>query len=78
MDGGYNMYMIELMFDMGLQGKEWSSEDHRELAYIVCLGSPNVNSMDIFIQNIHIINSIPENEVRKINFDQLAELGVKL
>lgn len=75
-EGDQLMYIFEDMIEMGLEeGQEWSSEIHRIIAVEVCIQNPRITSLELLINNVRIINSIPVNEIRKVTFTNLSELG---
>lgn len=70
------MFICEDMVDMGLnEGQEWSSDIHRAVSAAVCIGNPKVTTLDVLKNNVQIINTISENEIKKVSGFQLIEMG---
>ena len=70
------MYIFEEMIEMGLEeGQEWPSEIHRIIAVEVCIQNPRVNSCEILVENVRIINQIPVSDIKKVTYTRLIELG---
>jgi len=72
------MYIIESMIDMGLNDEEWSTSDHRIVAINSCICNPRVNRMNILMHNVGIINSIPNESIKNVNFCDLLKSGCEL
>ena len=69
------MYAIDSMIDRGLQGSEWTTQDHRVVAVNACIGNPMVKSMDDLVNNIKIINAVATENIKTITGKQLIEAG---
>jgi len=70
------MYIMNDMLEMGLEdGEEWPSDHHRDIAAFVCLCNPRINTRDLLMENVSIVNKIPAEKIKKITPLDLTELG---
>ena len=69
------MYGFEEMIDMGLKGTDWTSPDHRIVAVNACICNPNVTTMDDLRNNVKVINSVSQEEIRTVTGEQLVSRG---
>lgn len=72
------MYMFKDMIDMGLQGSEWTSDDHMVVAVNACIGNLSVKTMDDLSNNVKVINQIPQDEIRLVTGMDLILKGCYL
>lgn len=68
------MYMILDMIDMGLQnGQSWTSPEHRQVAQNLAICNPNVKELDVLIQIVQVVLTVPTNLIKTITYDQIVK-----
>lgn len=69
------MYLFEDMIDLGLRDADWKSGDHRIVAVNACIGNPSVKTLDDLINNVKVINEIPQEKIRLVTGEDLIQKG---
>lgn len=73
------MYVFSNMIDIGLKKNDkWASKAHKTVAQNVLLCNPRINTCQLMIDNVSIINAIPKEKIKKVTLHDLFDLGVML
>ena len=75
------MYAFESMIDLGLKNagfKKWKSDWHRVVAVNMCIGNPAVKNMDTLIENVKLIQAVPNDKIRKLTVMEAIKMGIVL
>jgi len=70
------MYCFPEMLELGLKGKPWKSDAHRVVAEKLLLANPRINTLQLMIDNLAIIQSLSEEKVKRITLCDALYLGI--
>ena len=62
-------------FDQVVNGTEWKSRFHKEMAKILMSNNPLVRTREQLLHNVKVINSLNHGEAISISIDELENRG---
>lgn len=68
------MYCFSEMLNLGLEeGKVFPSEEHRKIAERICIGNPEVFTVELMKQVLESVNSVPQERLATLTPKMLIE-----
>ena len=68
------MYLLSDMIDMGLlEGEDWPTSTHRQVAINLFIGNPHVNSRTELQNGVTKVIKIPDDKIEQVTIEDLKD-----